>query len=1107
MVRVPQKRRLLKEVEKLTHAERSRRLALLGRDHAGTPGLRRLLDSLDEDLYQWQLRLVAAKAARESADLLAGLGHRSRSVRSSAIHGLRHIPVDSAALSEGLFSACSADRRAIIGVVRCLGDTGLADQLLERVFDRFGASEAAALVPACSPGQATDWLPRLDYGVTNWSSIARSHPTVFLGLVTDQMAASPIVRDAWWVRAGTGIARLVDGQPGEVLDLWQNFGPVAEVPACLRPQLRRLMSREPDRTLELLLRPAARAELAANTRLVRRHLLKASDDSLVRLAQALADDQSALAILLERLAPSKRESLFRRAIEALDHDRLRLSKALLDVLPHEVRHAETRRMLALAHFQDNPKERLEILGSLPIDECWDELRTDTEASDATVRAQSYRRLVLAVSGSRSSDYFSRLLEELQRLRNDQDPVRLAAMQALATVPPSLVEPRHMDNITNLARFAVEARDTSRATRTAMSRLLQRVLTSSAHEGGQAMIRPCVEALALLAEGGPFVLGPLSRHLPARGEWVLFEALEDQLRADVAAERYTLLISLASSLSRRGDKIPGLQELLRHAAHARVEANTRWVIQYWLQPRGTRTARAAELVSFDPSAILIDQVFETVSLARQDLLHIALGPDAPTGGFSRSTFRVVPIISAGTHRWTPSQRERYAELLEAAATNEHTRYRAAASVRALGRVPEAGEPRLKRLLDSPNVNLVEAALAGLSHAERPAEALDTLLSYAHSDRARVAIYAANRAARYTDPEQLTSALQRLLDDPASKVTSRKEALRILGQHRPPLSLQVMTDLWARRPLHRDIGIALASALRNYPDNDLTWDVLETMAHGSADEAMALTQTSAPLSWPAQHRTRLASLATPLANHHNSHVANAAWATLAQWRPWSEQVSQIIHTTITDLTNQTNLHNAIKQLHMLLTGYPTDPLLLNTVTDLAAQPPPPDSDAGHDRDLPLQQRLRALAHTRPNTTETRAAVRACGDHLTGAGYPTEALTFVMRSITWHDPDTTLHYLAQLATQHPQCVPNLHHAVHSELGSPANTGHWQPNNLLPAATELTRRATEPDALIALAVVSIAGPRSGWSAPWRDLLRTLRSHPSNWVKTQAQHTLTAPE
>jgi len=79
-----------------------------------------------------------------------------------------------------------------------------------------------------------------------------------------------------------------------------------------------------------------------------------------------------------------------------------------------------------------------------------------------------------------------------------------------------------------------------------------------------------------------------------------------------------------------------------------------------------------------------------------------------------------------------------------------------AIAAAAQVPDAGPPIIHRYLDFPNVNLAETALGALAWTGEPDTALPLLLAHIGDDRARVAVYAAGRVARFLPPSRLGTA---------------------------------------------------------------------------------------------------------------------------------------------------------------------------------------------------------------------------------------------------------------------------------------------------------------------------------------------------------------
>ena len=1113
MAGVPSKRALLREIDPLTHAARTKRVALLGRDHAGEPALEVLLRELDANVYEWRLRVTAACAARSVAHLLAAIARPERSVRAMAIARLRLFPLDASWLGEMLESVSTADRRTLTDALRRSRDPHApvaADALIGMVHERFGDDESAALLPACSEQALRVWLPRLAHASVHWTTLAARRAGAFREFADAVLADSDDGDFSWWHRLEPAIARLGVREPLTVLDLWERHAPDTGIPHCFGARLTRLVRVAPERTLDLLLRPRMRPYPWRFIDRLRPALHGIDDQRLGRLAATLVadDEHGELATMLDVLPPGRRDAVFRLAHAGRDTTTLALPDALFEALPHAARAREARRELALARNREDERSRHTLMVSLPIAETWDELRAATHASDAARRAEAYGRLVRAVLRARDPAWLERLLDELGRLANEQDPVRGAALEALAACPSRSIGEEHLPALGGLVRHVVEARDTSYATVDAFARLLRAVVASAATPERRALLAPAIDALVRLSEKfGRLHLGNLRHSLPAGGEHVLFGALERRLTDDRQAGRHELLFALSHGLDRRARAVPGLQALLRDVAFGRDVAAARHAIPLWLADPAERHVRVGELVSDDPSATLLPVVLELVSRIRQDLLDVVLGRRPPRGRFATTKTRPVALIRQGVPCWTPRQWRAYGGLLREAALNEHTGYLRAAAVETLCRLPDEQASDVTPFLASDDISLQEAALGGLPWRQRPGRALPLLLSHADGDRARVAMYAASRAARFAPPADVDDAMRVVLRDPSSRLTSRKEALRILADNRTPAALATFADAWTRRPLHRDLAIALASSLRRYPDAPLVAEVFETMSTASGDEALAIARMlREPRDWPEARRPWVGRTAATLAGHDDPDVRREAWSSLWRSRPWFDGVDALVRDTVSELAPDARWREGVNALHRLLPDAGARDLLVDTVTTLLHRPEPPDARAGLERDSPIAQRLAVLSERCPRTRAGREALRAVVPVLLAHDRSVAASRFLLASIDWLAPHDALTALADLAETHADARPALLERVRGSLEQPDGAGQVEGVALLESARAVVERG-EGGALVAFALTRFAGPRSGWSAEWRALLLALREHPSPWVALPARELYTAPE
>lgn len=157
---------------------------------------------------------------------------------------------------------------------------------------------------------------------------------------------------------------------------------------------------------------------------------------------------------------------------------------------------------------------------------------------------------------------------------------------------------------------------------------------------------------------------------------------------------------------------------------------------------------------------------------------------------------------------------------------------ASAIRILVSLPGDGIERLGPYLASDDVVRVEAALAGLARTDTPQDAFPLLLSRSATDRARVAIYAATRCARFVPVTELSGVLEDALAG-NSKITSRKEMLRLIGQHRTLRALSILSEIATRPEVHRDLRIAAGRSLRTFLDEEPAWSALETARAGDPE----------------------------------------------------------------------------------------------------------------------------------------------------------------------------------------------------------------------------------------------------------------------------------
>src|SRR5262249_44232951 len=127
---------LLRDLEKLTHAERVRRLVEIGRRSLGDARLRVTLDELERGgSYERRLVLHACCGSRDAARVLRAIGDPSRSVRALAVD-LATVLLDDAQVGQALDALPPAWRRPLIRMLCRRRRAAAVDAFLDRLAAR-----------------------------------------------------------------------------------------------------------------------------------------------------------------------------------------------------------------------------------------------------------------------------------------------------------------------------------------------------------------------------------------------------------------------------------------------------------------------------------------------------------------------------------------------------------------------------------------------------------------------------------------------------------------------------------------------------------------------------------------------------------------------------------------------------------------------------------------------------------------------------------------------------------------------------------------------------------------------------------------------------------
>ncbi|WP_291419071.1 hypothetical protein, partial [Actinophytocola sp.] len=827
-----------------------------------------------------------------------------------------------------------------------------------------------------------------------------------------------------------------------------------------------------------------------------RALLGATDDELVAFGRVL--DAHLLVRFLRVLPPARRAGVYAGVVGPRDLTLSQVPIAALDELPAPARAAAAERLLTLRRVAGDPSTRLAVTARLPWATARETLLEATRRSTAEERAEGYGCLVRAAAVSRDQDALAELLGSLNRLRNEQDPVRMAAFRALAEVPPWLFRPADAPDLLGLMTDAVQARDSSWTTQSSVRALIARLIRHGALTRQPALVETGIEALARLGDKRPSLdLRALDHDLPRGGEHQVFEALRPRLEADARRGRFEVTLALAHGLNRRAWTMPGLQELLGKARRASDDHVVRMAIELWLRPPATRDERLGEVFRADRSTITFPTVLNGIGFRRTDLLDEVFGKPLH-GRFLKRGVRFVPHFEGCFWRWLPRQCAAYAARLSQVAAPGRSRstWERVNAVRRLGAVPGTVE-LVRGWVGDPEVAVAEAALSALAWTDEPAGVLDDLLAHADTDRARVAVYAVTRCARFVPPQRLGSALHRALT--STKVTSRKEAVRLLAAHHAPGATTTLASVWHEPDQHRDVRRAVVSAARwCLPD---AWPLLEAAASSEHAVATAVLDID-PYTLAERHRPRYASMVHTVADAAEPDTARLGLTTLANWARWDEAGTAMLVGRVADLTNTASWREALTALVAGCTATEDPAPLVAVVTRLLATADPAPTA---DRDLPARQRVRAMSDLVQRNAHAAPGLRAAVSALAGAlaAHPTLRGPMIDLAVTavpfepGADGPAALGRVADLADE-PRWAWQAHRAVQRRLSGRVAK--------LPQA-HLYELATRTTPLLALAIASRAGPEAGWPAHWRELVTGLREHEDADVRLTALDTFTTRE
>jgi hypothetical protein len=953
----------VKDLADLDHGERLRRISLAAREQSPEQ-LAAMVDSLRAfGDYGAHISLVLAKHAKRSDLAEAFLTHESAFVRSHSVAAL----FTSGATDEQLVTAYAGsariDQERIVSIARRERRISLAAKLAESGVA--SPTDEVRLLPLRPAQQVEDLLAGVEHLVTNWSALARAHPEVILRHFFAQLASTPLtLHGARLLQWKSSYTALSDTRPEQLVELFLHSAnpDLAILGSCLP----RLMRRAPD-AVSRLLTSSTNLNGVLNRKAVRKELrnLRPLDAStglpsaLVALAQRFGPDQHSLALLLSAVKPSLRSLLLAVAFGDRSIDQFLLHDDVLEVLPAVERSLHVQRMLQLPEVVSDPLRTVALSSFLPFDALPTQVTELTARSDANDRATGYRAIILSARRARRPEAITLMLIRLQKLRNDQDPVRSQALSALAEIHPSQFTNDHGPALLALAVAVIEARDTSYYSTSALTKIMNGIIAQHAYDASGALFEAALESLSKIAQrSGSLYFPSLVGVLPPAKVAQFLAALLPFAKQRAAKDREQLVISIAAALGRLGWDHPELQAVLRETA---VKGSSTSIaesaIRLYLGNPVTRATRVRELVSADESVLLLRPVADVVNWHMQSLLTPMLDRRRLRGRFSSSRqVQTVQLLGGAFDRWNPDQHRMYRDVLASTLSNKgNTAYDAINAVQSAAALPSLGMPFLQDVLvrSHDDIRLFEAALGSLAKTDRPDAALSELLTHAGSDRARVALYGAGYAARRCRPGHSVPLLERVALDPGAKITSRKEAIRLLAVHQSAIADRALVGLVSNSAtLHKDLRIALCWAGLRRSDSVWAQPAVDQLAVGSIDERQALLKLM-PLHIAPAQRASIARHLVRFTEDEELSIRLGAFHALLGWIGDADSIEPCAYRSLTDFKDPA--WRAAGALWVSLWRVGRANLTRDLVSTLVARLEAP----GLDLDVPSLERLEFLA----------------------------------------------------------------------------------------------------------------------------------------------------
>lgn len=807
---------ILAATETMSDRERWRHMLDLGRRALANGRVKADIAALScgPSYYQRRLSVMASYASGDRDLILAALTGASAALAALAMKvAVRRLDTETLA---AVLPDLPPSRRQVLA--RACAD--MRPAVVERAFARLSVEDQLRLVAYAGAGLVKAQLADADFvdrlAFDDWSRIARRHPSLALGAITDRL--------------------------GEVDE------PSRTLLTALNGVILGAVAVDAPGALALLQAAAARSGLGAlRYDVLARHFpgevaaLVLADGRTPWITLRRIDVATLKALIIQRgrgvaarelraLPPANRQALYEDGLFEPDRDAAgALPADMVALLPSAARIAEARRAWAAPQYRAHPESRLLYLAFLPYAEALNEAAPHIADPDGDIRAIAAAAVV--GSGRYEASRLGEILAFVHARRNEQDPVRLAMIGALASLPPTRWRNEHLAGLSQVIDAALAARDVSASTLDATGRLLIQMAPSQIRFVGRELSR-VAEKLGRV----PYIR--------------LEDRLSDTQMAVLAAELMPLL-----QVWRDRSQIYAVTSLLRNFGR-RLKASApliEFLVDLTKDPRGEVAGAALEtlfsaqvharlrtlvpeLLKRDPSWILTRGVAPWVSQSRQDLLTPFLTPKVYKGRFNYHRTAVLPSFGGGYHRWTERQQRTFgAALIQIAGSGRRSTWEMRGALDQIAAMPagDAGPIASAARLNAEDKALRDMAVVALGKLDG-ARGVTALVEALDDDRGRIAIYALRRAVLDMPATEAIAFLRRA---PLRKVTVAKEVIRLAGEVGGDAGWDFLSGVTDQPDIHKDVRIAVLRALWSYLERHAVWDIFAEAAAADAGAARA------------------------------------------------------------------------------------------------------------------------------------------------------------------------------------------------------------------------------------------------------------------------------